>query len=162
MIEEIYKWLDEKYPEGAIWTSSEFGCYRDAPVEIRMILSMHQLESEVANGGLPQFLWNTYYHWRKVLEDCKTGCEFIGAFEQKNAVAEFWYLCEQHEAECFKFIQSCIRDNDFSYFGKWCEHSAAALKSGRESLFWTDSGLEEKRIGWLNENRERELSLMVN
>lgn len=76
--EEIYTWFNARYPGGPEWTSPDFDAYSNAPIELRMFLSMDKLEAEISNGGSPQLLWNTFYHWGKLLDDCEIGYGLIG------------------------------------------------------------------------------------
>src|SRR5690242_10281751 len=32
---KIYSWFQHRYPDGPQWTSRDFGCFRDAPLELR-------------------------------------------------------------------------------------------------------------------------------
>lgn len=141
--DEIYERMSRKYPAGPAWTSSSFRGYGECPLEIRFLLSSDKLEFEVGNGGLPQFLWNTFYHWRWVLADCEAGYALIGAHRQVAAISEFRTLCEIHEDKCRKMIEECIRTNDFRLFNEWVTNASVTLRSDLEPLFFSDSGLSE-------------------
>lgn len=158
---EVYKWFTKQYPKGPEWTSKKFHCYRDAPMELRMIISMDKLEAEITNGGLPQFLWNTFFHWKHVLDDCENGYDAIGAIVQRDAVREFRGICERHQRECWQYISHCTNAEDFSYFSKWCEHGKVLMKPENEELFWADSTLVARKAQWLAKNREHLLELMA-
>ncbi len=127
-----------------------------------MIVSMDKVEGEIANGGLPQLLWNVFFHWRHVLTDCEAGYEIIGAIPQRNAVREFRALFERHERDCRGYIDRCVSERDFSYFNKWCDHASAFLKSENERLFYPDSGIEEVRCAWMRRNEATLLQLVSN
>lgn len=160
--EGIFDWFNVRYPGGPDWTSADFDAYRNAPIELRMFISMSKLEGEIPNGGLPQLLWNTFYHWRRLLDDCETGYELIGSIPQRDAIREFRTVFEAQEAECKKYISQCIQKHDFSYFGKWCEYAAPRMDSEREKLFWTTeyAELEKKRKAWIDKNQQQLIELM--
>lgn len=145
----IYDWFERRYPEGLQWTSSNFDCCRDAPAELRMILMMDKVEFEIANGGLPQLLWNVFFHWRLVLADSEAGYEMIGALAHSDAIRQFRMLFERHEQECRIYIERCISEGEFAHFNRWCDHGSSIMKSDREPLFYTNSGVQEQRLDWM-------------
>src|SRR5690242_11765232 len=83
--QSIIEQLFRDYGEARL-LNRDFHGYRSAPLHLRMFFSMRVLESEIANGGLAQFLWNTFYHWRGIIEDCAYAYEAIGAKPQAAAI----------------------------------------------------------------------------
>jgi len=158
---QIYNWFEHRYPGGPQWTSSGFHCFRDAPLELRMVVAMDKVEAEIANGGLPQLLWNVFFHWRHVLDDCEAGYEAIGARAQRDSIGEFRGLFEQYEQECRSYIEPCIREQDFAYFNKWCDYGYAVMDSDSEGLFYTDSGVHKRRLIWMKKNENSLVQKMV-
>ncbi len=159
--DRIYAWFERHYPDGPKWTSSCFQCFRDAPLELRMVISMDKVEGEIGNGGLPQLLWNVFFHWRHVLADCEAGYEMIGALAQRAAAQEYQVLFERYEMECRRYLDRCIQEQEFSYFNQWCEYGYTVMKLESERLFYYDSGIHEERLAWLDKNRRRIESLLA-
>lgn len=156
----IYGWFNKQYPHSPQWTTREFDCFRDVPLELRAVIFMGTVEGEIANGGLPQLLWNTFYHWQKLFQDAEKGYELMGASLQAKAIRGFAALFKQYESECGEYVARCVRENDFKYFSKWCAAARDRLKSDREKLFYTDAGVYEERMEWLVKNEERLIQLM--
>lgn len=155
MTDAVYRWMAKRDPEGPRWTDPSFSGYRDLPQELRFLLSSDKLEFEVQNGGLPQFLWNTFYHWRWILDDCEAGYEMIGARTQCLAIAEFRKLCEGHEKECRIWIFECVSTKDFQKFNAWMASAGDTLRSEKETLFYSDSGLQTLKEKWYAAKRVR-------
>jgi hypothetical protein len=148
----VYRWVAKNDPEGPRWTDPSFSGYRDFPEEIRFLLSSDKLEFEVQNGGLPQFLWNVFYHFHWVLNDCEAGYEMIGAHKPSLAIPEFRKLCDAHEKECRKYIIECVNTKDFQKFNDWMVIASTTLQSEKEKLFYSDSGLHELKEQWYAAN----------
>lgn len=158
---KVYEWFQNRFPEGPQWTSPDFKCFIDAPLELRILIMMDTVEGEIATGGLPQLLWNVFFHWRRVLEDCETGYEMTGAIPQRNAVREYRALFEHHEDECRSYIERCIQEDRFEYFNEWCSYGREVMESPTERLFHTDSGVYEQRLRWLADNEDRLAEIMA-
>jgi hypothetical protein len=158
---KVYEWFEHRYPDGPRWTSSSFDCFRDAPLELRMLVMMDKVEGEIANGGLPQLLWNVFFHWQHVLADSEAGYEIIGAISQRDAIREFRSLFERYEQECRSYIDRCISEQEFDYFNKWCDYGYTVMSSESERLFYTDSGVYEQRLDWMTRNQERLVQAMA-
>jgi len=157
---KIYSWFQRRYPDGPQWTSRDFGCFRDAPLELRMIVSMDKVEGEIENGGLPQLLWNVFYHWRHVLDDCETGYGRIGAVPQRDATCRVRLLFEKYELECRGYIDNCVREQNFDFFNKWCDYGYTVMDSGDEALFSLESDIRTRRAEWLASNEAKLAHLM--
>lgn len=157
---EIFVWFNSRYPDGLAWTSKDFHCFRDAQLELRAVISTDKVEFEIANGGLSQLLWNTFFHWRNLFDDCEAGYRLFQAGKQQAAIQTFRLLFEQYETECKHFIDSCIAENDFSWFNRWCERAKSSMTLEEERLFYSDSGVEELRQKWLDQNKASILSLI--
>lgn len=156
----VFEWFQRHYPDGPQWTSSSFDCFRDVPLELRMVVATDKVEGEITNGGLPQLLWNVFFHWRQVLADSESGYELIGAILQRDAIREFRTLFERYEEECRSYIDRCISEQEFDYFNKWCDYGAAVMSSDSERLFYTDSGVHEQRLDWLTKHGARLVQIM--
>ncbi len=157
---KIHDWFQCRYPEGPRWTSRGFDGFRDVPLELRMIVAMDKVEAEITNGGLPQLLWNVFYHWRRLLDDCQAGYGLIGAMPQREAIREFRSLFRRYELECRRYIDQCIREKEFDYFNQWCEHGYRIMNSPRERLFYHHAGVRRQRLRWLRKNETRLLGLL--
>ena len=158
---KVCDWFQHRYPDGPQWTSRSFGCFRDAPLELRMIVSMSKVEAEITNGGLPQLLWNVFFHWRHVFADCEAGYKIIAAFPQSEAIRQFQKLFEQHEQECCNYIDRCVGEQKSGCFKEWCNYGYTIMDSDSERLFYNESGVEKQRLDWLRENEARLLQLMA-
>lgn len=151
----IYRWIARIDPEGPRWTDPSFDGYRKYPKEIRFLLSSDKLEFEVQNGGLPQFLWNVFYHYHWILDDCEVGYEMIGAHAQSISISEFRKLCDNHKQECLKYINHCIDTRNFQVFNDWMEVASITLRSEKETLFYSDSDLQIIKETWYSSNSHR-------
>lgn len=155
---KIYDWFEQRHPDCGRWTDPEFHCYQDAPLELRVVLMTNRVEVDVANGGLPQLLWNCCFHWRIVLQDAASGYRLFGAPEHEAAIAEFQQLFERFEPACRLKVEECIRTQDFALFGEWCAFAREELSSDRESLFYEVG--DELRMKWLRLREKDLLRLM--
>ena len=151
----VYRWMAKKDPEGPRWTDPSFSGYRHLPEEVRFLLSSDKLEFEIQNGGLPQFLWNTFYHWRWILDDCEGAYGMIGAHSQHLAISEFRNLCDGHEKSCRVSIFHCVSAKDFQKFNDWMASAVTTLRSDKEKLFYFDSGLQVLKEEWYAVNGAR-------
>ncbi|MCX7005765.1 MAG: DUF4375 domain-containing protein [Kiritimatiellaeota bacterium] len=157
---DIYAWLNKKNPAGADWTSKSFSALQEFPLEIRMFLEMEKLEGEVENGGLAQFLWNTYFHWRTILKDCEKAYELIGAQPQHAVVPQIISLCGQHEADCGRYVALATKTPEGNYFQRWYDLAEEALSTDAEDLFCSHDELEGQRVRWLEQNQSHLQQLM--
>lgn len=122
---------------------------------------MDKVEGEIANGGLPQLLWNVFFHWRHVLTDSESGYEIVGAMPQRDAIRGFRTLFERYEQECRNYINRSVSEREFDYFNKWCDYGYAVMESESERLFHTDSGVHEQRLDWMTKNEDRLVQAMA-
>ncbi|MBK7998688.1 MAG: DUF4375 domain-containing protein [Verrucomicrobia bacterium] len=157
---KVHRWFRQRYPEVPDWRSKTFHCFRDVPIELRMVVVTEMLEAEITNGGLAQLMWNVFFHWRTVFADADAGYELIGASAQREALKEFRILFEHYEAECRGYIERCLETGEFDYFNQWCDFGEKAMSSESENLFWMESGLRELRLQWMASNA-RKLSAMM-
>ena len=74
---------------------------RKAPTGIRGL-------DEITNGGLPQFLWNVFYHWRVIADDCSFAYAAIGAQPQAEATTDVIRLLSAHESVCGEYIERVV------------------------------------------------------
>jgi hypothetical protein len=155
---KIYDWFERRYPDVGSWTNPGFHCYQDAPLELRVVLMTNRVEADLGNGGLPQLLWNCFYHWRVVLRDAAAGYRLFGAVEQEAAIVEFQRLFERSELACGARVEECVRTQDFALFSQWCVSAQPELDSPLESLFY--DAADTKRKAWLRLNEEQLLRLM--
>ena len=72
-----------------------------------------------------------------------------------DALAELRALCERDERECEAAMSLSEDEDDFSYFGEFCSRGYAKSNTDWERLFFSDSGVYEKRLEWLGENEAR-------
>lgn len=160
--DQVFDWFERHYPDAGHWTDPSFHCYQDAPLELRAIVMTHRVEADVSNGGLPQFLWNSFFHWRTILRDAAAGYRLFLCPAQEQAIHQFHLLFEQHEPACRELVERSIRTQDFALFGQWCQSAEATLQSDRESLFYTDVANDPhpKRLAWL-QTREKDIRTLL-
>jgi len=124
--------------------------YDAVPRNIRMFLSMRVLESEITNGGLAQFLWNVFFHWRVIAEDCAFAYAAIGAKPQAEAMPEIIRILATQEANCGEYVARCIASKDFSEFQAWCAVGESVMDLALEPLFYDSDALDTLRQGWIS------------
>lgn len=133
----------------------DFHGYRAAPLPLRMFFSMRVLESEIANGGLAQLLWNTFYHWRGILEDCAYAYRAIGAQAQVTAMSEIQGILELHEPECRAHIERAVGTRDLALFQEWYHSAERKMNLPAESLFYPSDALDALKETWIAANSDR-------
>ncbi len=128
----------------------DFHAYRSASREARMFLSMRLLETEIANGGLAQFLWNVFFHWRLLTDDCVFAYAAIGAEVQAAAMPEVIRLLSAHEPACEEYVVRAVARQDFAEFRAWYSIGERAMGSPVEMLFYPSDTLNALRQSWIS------------
>jgi hypothetical protein len=146
--EQIYDWRRKHYPG-----VTDVECHRTIAPELRAVLFTSIVEGEISNGGLPQLLWNTFHHWRAVLDDAEMGYQLFGATQHCEAIRVFRTLFERYGSECRHYMEQ-------SSCGEWCGYAYDLMKSQHQKLFFTDSGYQ-KRKAWIAANEQRLLQLVA-
>jgi len=160
--DEIFEWLTSRYADNPTdWIDADFHCFEDIPKELRWLPYTEKVEFEIQNGGLPQLLWNVFYHWRVIMSTTVEGYAEMGFEMESSALRRFSDLFHAHEAKCKRYILLSARDQDFGYFSRWCSEASDELTVDDEKLFFTTSGLRERRIAWMEENRDLFVRLMA-
>jgi hypothetical protein len=113
VLKAVYEWLNQVLPNGPEWRNPKFPLFETVPFEVRFIICSDQLEFEIGNGGRPQFLWNTFFHWQKILKDCEVGYPLIGAPNQAAAIPKLRKFLEER---CEEYIELIQKDKDFRHF----------------------------------------------
>jgi hypothetical protein len=149
----VYNWLTEHYPDGANWMDPDFDAFADVPIEIKMISAFDALEYNIANGGWSQVLWNCYGCWRELIAIAREGYVTIGAPERASALADLQALCEEHESACEAALLA--EDGSMNSFAEFTRRSYGAKGNDWQRLFWSDSGIYEQRLAWLEQNEHR-------
>ena len=126
-----------------------FHAYRAAPRVVRMFLAMRIMETETINGGLAQFLWSAFYHWRPITADCAFAYAAIGAQPQAAAMPEVVRLLAAHEAACGAHAARAAATQSLSEFEAWYAVGEPAMRSPVESLFYHSGTLDALRQSWL-------------
>jgi len=150
----VYDWFEKRYLGGPRWTSRSYHCFRDAPLELRIIVAMDKVEAEIDNGGFPQLLWNVFYHWRHLLDDCEAGYGMIGAVRQRDAIQRLRGLFNRFENDCRRHIEEAIQAPSSGCFNKWYNYGDDAMESADEDLFFHDDDgeLQHQRNDWITKN----------
>ncbi len=128
----------------------DFHGYRAAPRNTRMFFSMRVLEGEITNGGLAQFLWNVFFHWRVIADDCSYAYAAIGAEPQAAAMPEVTRLLAAHESTCGEHVARAIATKDFAEFQAWIAVGEPAMDSPVEPLFYYSDTLDALKQSWIS------------
>jgi hypothetical protein len=143
----VYKWFAQRYPG-----NPPAECHEALPVELRAVLFTSVVEGEISNGGLAQLLWNTFHHWRAVLDDAENGYELFSAVENRDAVRAIRRIFEENEQECRDFLPT--RD-----CGKWCGYAnpiMEPLERKLESFYFSFTGSGQlSRKAWVLANEKK-------
>lgn len=153
VVEKIYNYFQSKYPQGPSWQESSFHCFRQDPLELKLLIFHDEIEDEISNGGLPQLLWNCFGCWRELLTISKTGYELIGALDQAAAIPVFFEILLANERDCISYMQKA--EDDFKWFGEWCCDADERMDNVIEELFYSNSGVFGKRLRWIEKNKYR-------
>src|SRR5688572_12074139 len=95
--DEIFQWLTTRYAgDPTDWIDAEFHCFGDIPKELRWVPHTEKVEFEVQNGGLPQLLWNVFYHWRLVMTTTIEAYAVMGFATESLALRRFSDLFQAH------------------------------------------------------------------
>lgn len=145
---QVIRALVQEYGEPEL-RSANFHAYMAAPRELRMFFAMRLLESEIANGGLAQFLWNAYYHWKPLCDDCSFGYSLIGADVQAAAMPTLIKALSDIEQDCGSFVIKAVANPQRNVFSEWYEVGEVALHLPEENLFLDHDGLAKMKERWL-------------
>jgi hypothetical protein len=158
--ELVYDWLKRTYPDGPDWDDPGFICGLHSEIEIRMIPAFDAIEYNLANGGWAQFLWNCFGVWRQFIDTAQEGYSLISGREQSEALGQLRILCERDERECSEALQRSEQEDtglteDIPYFAEFTKRSYASRVNDWEKLFWSKSGIYQRRLVWLDVNEAR-------
>ena len=132
-----------------------FHGYSAAPRHTRMFFSMRVFENEIENGGLAQFLWNVFFHWRAVTEDCSFGYAAIGAEKQAAAMPEIIRLLEAHETMCGQYVARAMDTKDAAHFQTWYAAGERAMNTTLEELFYSNENLDILKQAWISSHQSK-------
>ena len=149
----ITGFLDKRYPAGWSWLNSEFDCFGDLPLQLKMIPAFEALEYNISNGGWAQFLWNCWGCWPQLLDIAQPGYRLIGAHDQATAVDDLRRLCERDDRECEAAMVRSVKEGDFSHFSSFTSRVITEPGNDWQALFFDDSGVYETRLRWLGRQR---------
>ena len=153
--------LDERYPDGWSWLDSEFDCFGDAPLQLKMIPAFNAVEYNISNGGWVQFLWNCWGCWPQVLDIAQPGYRLIGAHDQASAIDDLRRICERDDRVCEAAMIASVKENNFKqHFESFTSRVITEPGNDWQALFFDDSGAYEKRLRWLEVN-EKLVSQMI-
>lgn len=127
----------------------DFSCYSELPLPWRMPIMTNVLEAEVTNGGLAQFLWNVFFHYRAILDCAKTGYELIGATDRAAVVARCGDICGRYEAQCRPLVEAALRDQATEPFQRWYAGAEEQMSVDGEELLDPESGIVEIKGRWI-------------
>lgn len=151
----VTEFLDRRYPNGWSWLDSEFDCFGDAPLQLKMIPAFSALEYNISNGGWAQFLWNCWGCWPQLLEIAQPGYCLIGAHDQARAVDDLRRLCERDDKECEVAMIKSVKENNFKkHFESFTSRVITEPGNDWQRHFFHDSGAYETRLRWLESNEE--------
>jgi hypothetical protein len=149
----ITEFLDRRYPDGWSWLDSEFDCFGEAPLQLKMIPAFNALEYNISNGGWAQFLWNCWGCWPQLLDIAQPGYRLIGADQQASAIDDLRRLCERDDDECRAAMVDSVKENNFKHcFQSFTRRIITEPGTDWQNLFFPDSGVYETRLKWLEDN----------
>lgn len=128
----------------------DFHGYRAATRNTRMFFSMRILEDQITNGGLAQLLWNVFFHWRIIVEDCSFAYAAIGAEPQAVGMSEVTRLLAVHESACGAYVERAIATKNFAEFQSWYAVGEPAMDSPVEPLFYYSDILDTLKQSWIS------------
>jgi hypothetical protein len=124
-----------------------------------MIPAFDAIEYNIGNGGWSQVLWNCFANWRRLIEIAKEGYVLIGAGRQASALDDLHALCIRDEQECLRARNHAANISDDEASRCFVEFTRRSYGKNRgydwEELFFSDSGLYERRLEWLAANEAR-------
>ena len=149
----ITRFLNKRYPNGWSWLDSEFDCFGDAPLQLKMIPAFEALEYNISNGGWAQFLWNCWGCWPQLLDIAQPGYRLIGAPNQARAIDDLRQLCERDDRECEEAMINSVKEDRFNhYFESFTSRVYTEPGNDWQDYFFPDSGVYEARLRWLEAN----------
>ncbi|QDU42635.1 hypothetical protein Mal52_11020 [Symmachiella dynata] len=157
----VFQWLEKYYPDGVGWQNPDSDCLGDAPIEIKLVAATNTIEYNISNGGWGQFLWNCHGTWRRLLAIGHEGYKLIGADAQADALQELGVLCERDIEECREYIRRADAEQDFKYPASFTAQRVFFEEDHWTNLFYSTSGVYEKRLEWLEKNQERVLEALM-
>lgn len=127
----------------------DFNCYANLSLPWRMPIMTNLLEGEITNGGLAQFLWNCFFHFRAVLADAKASYELVGAHDRATVVARCETVCMTCEESCRPFVEAATRDKTTDNFLAWYTDAEERMAVDGEDLLNVESGIVEIKGRWI-------------
>lgn len=121
-----------------------FHCFNEIPLEWRMTVATDIFEEEVSNGGLAQFLWNVFYHYKTVLRDAGDGYQLVGATRHAAAINSCRAICSRFEQSCARHYAAAIESGDdgLDHFDQWYEEAERPMHFPDEELFYCDAPID--------------------
>lgn len=145
---QVQKLVFAKYGEPD-FRSKAFHCYANLPLAWRMAVMTNTFEGEIANGGLAQFLWNTFHHYARVLKDAADGYALVGAPDYAAAVGRCAVLCSRFEASCRGAVEAATHEQDVSRFVQWYDEVESQMSFPEEDLFGSGSDIVQVKGKWI-------------
>ena len=124
------------------------------PEPVRSQLLAAELECDLANGGLAQFLRNHCRDWRGVLDGAAAAYRAIGAEEQVAALPAVRAMLAENEALCARRIALAKNERaPGEAFETWYADAEERMRLPEEDLFLIgEDGLNRRREAWLAAN----------
>ena len=124
------------------------------PEPVRSQLLAAELEGDLANGGLAQFLWNHCRDWRGVLDGAEAAYRAIGAGAQLAALPTLRAMLAENEALCARRIALAKNERaPGEAFETWYADAEERMSLPEEELFYSDADdLNRRREAWLAAN----------
>ena len=116
------------------------------------------IESQIANGGLAQLLWNSFPNWRELIDDGIRAYEWLELPEHAEALREFRQILEKAEATCRPYIKRAMATQNFDEFRKWLAAGELGTRSDKVKLFWSNRELDTKKDAILKRHLKEVLS----
>ena len=134
-------WFNSHYPNFQ-WRLKDAEDFKKMPEIFKSYISTIYLEAQLCNGGLAQFLWNTFYLWEAVLNACEDGYLKMKAIPQVTAIHTFRLKILQNINVCESYIMREVHKKDMGAFTEWCMVAGESMSLPEEDLFFHDMGEE--------------------
>ena len=106
-----------------------------------------------------QLLWNTYYHWRTMLDCCREGYSEMGMEREAASISEYEEMFSKYAHRCKQFILRRTLEGQGDFVG-FMEEIGERMSSDTNKLFYSHSGLRQRKAAYVEGHREYFLELM--
>jgi hypothetical protein len=161
-LSHILTWIEERYRNVPLWwTDAQFHCFEDLPDELRELEMTGWPQVQIKNGGPAQLLYNTFNHWMTHLSRCLRGYRRMSFLEEAAAVVRYQELFSRYSDVCKSYVRRSLPDGTKGDFVGFMEAIEKQMETDDERLFYSWSGLYERKAAYVERHREELLQLMA-